>query len=565
MREYSTRPGGLNTLRLLQLLAAVTVVFLAILASAPLRPYFSEWRSVQRDYNRAAAAAGVATITVELKQIWKPALGVTDRCVTCHLGMGAASPLSGDKRFGAHPPIPHDPREYGCTVCHGGQGRATTKEAAHGFVSHWDEQMLDRRHLGAGCGSCHDRFPDAPLRVLNAGARLVEQLDCLACHRIDGRGRGTGPDLTFVGLKGFDAGWADNHLAKHASPPDDTWRTSFGPVAAGDLQVLDRFLRSRVGAPRLVEARALAATRGCLGCHKLGGSGGDEGPPLDSAGRKPIGDLNFARVAGPQTYTNYLRQHFVDPAGVFPGSTMLTQDYTDAELELLVEWVLSLRARAVPVTFQPKDRVRRTVLGEPRSRTPPEEVFGAYCSACHGRRGEGRTAPGSEARFPAIGSPDFLAVASDDFIVRTVTTGRPGRRMPALAAPGGALDETDVRNVIAWLRSQAIGQPLVDVPAIPAAPGRPDAGAPIYARACAGCHGASGEGRVGPALANPGFRQAATAQYIATTVMRGRRGTPMPSFAADSVSYSRLTPSEALDVAAFVQSGLGANRPQGDR
>jgi mono/diheme cytochrome c family protein len=565
MRDHSIRPGSLNALRLLQLLAGVTIVFLAILASAPLRPYFAEWRRVQKDYNRAAAAAGVATTTVELKQIWKPALGVTDRCVTCHLGMGAATPLPGHRLFGAHPAIPHDPREYGCTICHGGQGRATTKDAAHGFIDHWDEQMLERRHVGAGCGSCHDQFPEAPLRVLNEGSRLVERLDCLSCHHVDGRGHGTGPDLTYVGLRGSNAGWRATHL-------------SFAPIADSDLETVNQFLRSRVGAPRVVEARALAATRGCLGCHKLNGIGGDEGPALDTVGRKPIGDLNFAHVSGPQTFTNYLRQHFLDPAGVFPGSTMVTQTYTDAEVDLLVEWVLSLRSRAVPVNFQPKDRVRRTVLGETRGRMSAEDVFGAYCAACHGAAGEGRTVGTSEARFPAIGSADFLAVASDDFIVSTVKTGRPGRRMPALAAQGGAIDETDVRGVVAWLRSRHAGEPRPDVRALLAgaiggSPGSADAGAAIYLRACAGCHGPNGEGRVGPALANPAFRQAATTEYIASTVLLGRRGTPMPSFASDSVSYSRLTASEALDVAAFVRDGLGrrsaeaprSGAPKGDR
>ena len=127
MRRDSIRPGGLNALRLLQILAALSVVFMAVLASAPVKPYFAEWRSVQKDYNQLAAASGTAPTPIAIKQIWKPALGVTDRCTTCHLGMGgAAAPIAGHPLFGAHPPIPHDPREFGCTVCHGGQGRATT-------------------------------------------------------------------------------------------------------------------------------------------------------------------------------------------------------------------------------------------------------------------------------------------------------------------------------------------------------------------------------------------------------------------------------------------------------
>lgn len=647
MRDASVRPGGLNSLRLLTVLAALTVIFFVVLAAVPLRPYMSEWRVVQQEYNRSAVATGRKPIRLEVKQIWKPALGIADRCTTCHLGIaGAAEPIPGVPLFAAHPPIPHDTRECGCTVCHGGQGRATTKDAAHGFVSHWDEQMLDVKHLDAGCATCHDQFPSVPRATLDSGRTLVEQFDCLSCHHLDRRGRGDAPDLSWVGLKGFASDWYARHLAKHDAAESVAWTSSFGPIADVDRETIDRFLTTRVGAPTLVEARALASDRGCLGCHKLANTGGDEGPVLDAVGRRPLGDLNFAHVRGPQTFSNYMREHLLDPSGVFPGSTMLAQEYTPEELELLLTWVLSLRAREVPTAFLPKDRVQRQVLHVTSADRSPEEDFGTYCAACHGRRGEGRTAGNSEARFPAIGSGDFLNVASDAFIARTMSAGRPNRRMPALAAAGGALDERAVSGIIAILRSRlgtapslaelqsttvepdsasrafhddcatchgehgegtALGSPIAasDRPltvaevydaivkgvansAMAAYGDRPpetlagilrharqlprtsavragwtlgtgnaEVGADIYERHCRGCHGAAGEGKVGPALANPAFLAAATTEYIAATIVRGRSGTPMPSFGRDNVAYSRLTATEVLDVSAFIRERLG--------
>jgi mono/diheme cytochrome c family protein len=647
MRDFSVRPGGLNTLRLLQVLALLTIVFVAVLASAPLRPYFSEWRRVQQDYNRSAVSSGRRPIAIQVKQIWKPALGIADRCTTCHLGMGGAEEaIPGEALFAAHPVIPHDPREFGCTVCHGGQGRATTKDAAHGFVSHWDEQMLDRSHLGAGCATCHDEFPAATRVALSAGVKRVEQLDCLACHRLDGRGRGDGPDLSFVGIKGFAKDWYASHLAKHDAAESDAWRTSFGPIPRTDLDTIDLLLATRVGAPALVNARALAMERGCLGCHKLRGVGGDEGPALDAAGRKPLGDLNLTHLSGPQTFANYMREHLIDPARVFPGSTMIAQDYSPDDLELLTTWVMSLRARDVGTAFLPKDRVRRQILGERQTRSTPEQDFGIYCAACHGPRGEGRTVGNAESRFPAIGTADFLNVASDDFILANLKTGRPNRRMPAWAAPGGALDEAAARQLVALLRQRlgappslaqlsaasadpelgarvyhddcaachgsagegtALGPPLasadraltleraydatvrgVQGTAMPAYGDRPapslaavlrhvtslprtsasrsswmlgtgsvDRGADLYDRNCLGCHGPAGEGKLGPALANPAFQQAATTPYIAATIVRGRAGTPMPSFGRDSNVYARLTGEEALDLTAFIRERLG--------
>lgn len=647
MRERSIKAGGLNALRLVQLLAVLSLLFMVVLASAPVRPYFAEWRSVQKEYNRLAASNGLAPVASELKQIWRPALDVTDRCTTCHLGMaGTAAPIVGHRLYGVHPAIPHDPREFGCTICHGGQGRATTGEAAHGFVSHWDEQILDPQHLAAGCGSCHDQFPTLPRQQLAEGSRTVERLDCLSCHRLDGRGRGDAPDLSYVGLRGFDAGWPATHLAHHDAGESEPWRTSFGPIAADDLSSIDRFLKTRVGAPLAVEARAVAMERGCLGCHKLGGIGGDEGPALDAVGRKAVGDLNFANVDGPPTFSNYMRAHLLDPARVFPGSTMVAQDYTEEDINLLMTWIMFLRSRDVPAAFLPKDRVRSSVLAEPRPPLSGGQDFGVFCAACHGPNGRGRSTGASEARFPAIGSADFLNVASDDFIATTLRGGRPNRRMPALAAPGGALDDRSVSLLIQYLRGQLgprpslaalkaepadpalgaatyrndcgtchgdagegtpLGPPLAasDRPydaqrafdatlqgmrntAMPAYSDRPPAvlaavlrftetlprgtssraswrlgagdatsGSQIYAQVCAGCHGPRGEGKVGPALANPTFQQAATPEYIAATIVRGRAGTPMPSFGRDNPGFSRLTAADVLDVTAFVRDRLG--------
>jgi mono/diheme cytochrome c family protein len=68
-----------------------------------------------------------------------------------------------------------------------------------------------------------------------------------------------------------------------------------------------------------------------------------------------------------------------------------------------------------------------------------------------------------------------------------------------------------------------------------------------------------GEGGKGPALANSGFREAATREYVAMTVIRGRSGSPMPAFGRDSASYPRLSAQEALDVSAYVMERLGRN------
>jgi mono/diheme cytochrome c family protein len=562
-RHRTVRPASLRLGRLALIFSVLSFTFVLVLASAPLRPYFSEWRAVQSRYNDMARAAGATPVPVGVKQIWKPELGIADRCVSCHLGMSGAPEVGGDPLFREHPPVPHDPKQFGCTVCHGGQGRATTKDAAHGFVSHWDEQMLDRRDLLAGCASCHDRVPDAPLREIASGLRLIESYDCLSCHKLDGRGRGTAPDLTAVGLGTWPADWHARHLARHDRRESPDWVSSYGPVTPGDLAAIDAVLRTRVGMGRVVEARALAMERGCLGCHKLEGRGGDEGPALDGVGLKPIGDLNFRSIRGPETFTNYMRAHLVDPAGVVPGSQMPALGYTSEEADLLTTFIASLRRREMPLEFTPRERLLQRLDVVPPVRMTAEQLFRAYCSACHGPNGEGRNYPETGVRFPRIGSPDFLDLASDEFITKTLELGRPGRRMPALAGPGATLTGDDVQALIAHLRTFPVrvqaSQRIAEVSPNEepgGLQGSAVAGRGVYQAVCAGCHGTKGEGKIGPALANPGFQQAVTPGFVALTVLRGREGTPMPAFAQNSASYPRLTEAEAADVAAFVTSGF---------
>jgi mono/diheme cytochrome c family protein len=633
--------------RLTKIFALLSVLFVGVLASAPIRPFFEEWRDTQKRYNLMAAQSGVAPVPVAIQQIWKPKLGVTDRCVTCHLGMGNAAPLAGEKLFRAHPPLPHDPKEFGCTVCHGGQGRATSKDAAHGMVSFWDEQMLDVRHQSAGCGSCHNTVPVIAPRDLDRGRRLVESLDCLSCHPMDGAGRGTATNLSYVGLTGYAADWHALHLKKRAEDKTGVWASSYGEISASDLTAVDAFLRTRVGMPRVIEAQALAMERGCLGCHKVQGRGGDDGPALDNAGRKPIGDLNFAGVPGERTLVNYMQRHLLDPAGVVPASQMPPSTESLDEADLLTTYVLFLRSRELPAEFLPKDRIRREALRELSAAMKPEQLFGAFCAGCHAPNGEGRNYGSIQVRFPAIGSPDFLDVASDEFVESTLKTGRVGRKMPPLAAPGASLNAADAKALVAFLRKIPAAAPMfADVERAPSdraagerlyladcatchgergegtplgsplsAPdsktrgraalykavteGTPNSAMPryskfsaadlrslldftsalpsvsgsradwkkssgdpargqfLYEKNCAGCHGDNGDGKLGPALANAGFQKVASEDFIAITIVRGRTGTPMPSFGRDSANYPRLSAEEVLDIAAFVKRGLG--------
>ncbi len=73
------------------------------------------------------------------------------------------------------------------------------------------------------------------------------------------------------------------------------------------------------------------------------------------------------------------------------------------------------------------------------------KIYGARCAACHGPKGEGRTAI-------SLNNPTFLATASDGFIRYAIEHGRPGTPMPAF---GKLLAPSELDDLTAAIRGWA--------------------------------------------------------------------------------------------------------------
>jgi mono/diheme cytochrome c family protein len=308
----------------------VSVVLLLVLAIAPAKDFFSQWRGYQNRYLRLIRDRGDA-VTLRrhfqggIRQIWIPQLGVVDRCQSCHSGLTEAS--LGDVKqqpFRTHPPIPHSPDQFGCVICHRGQGEATTVEDAHHSKLAGEEPILPARYMEASCGQCHHGVLKGTPK-LNQGRILLARYGCVHCHAVklpDGStvsATDDPPPLTHIADK-TTREWIYAWLRDPASYSVSATMPNF-KLSDADARDISAFLiASSVPKPADTiavhaagpepDAAAGASLYGqsfCASCHAAQNAagnlvGGDLGPELTRIGNKVKPEWLEAWLSDPHTY-----------------------------------------------------------------------------------------------------------------------------------------------------------------------------------------------------------------------------------------------------------------------
>lgn len=188
-----------------------------------------------------------------------------------------------------------------------------------------------------------------------------------------------------------------------------------------------------------------------------------------------------------------------------------------------------------------------------------ETSFNLYCVACHQQGAEGKVG-----FAPNIRNKDFLALASDDFLRKTIVNGRPGTAM----VPWSFLQEEQVDGLIAYLRAGESELPFDPIALDPRKryPGNAKEGEGLFVTYCAPCHGDKGAGYAtggpGPAIGGAGFLSVASDDFIYKTLEHGRVGTAMRAFLGPK-AIANLSPHEAGSIIAYMRSLGGEAEPVG--
>ena len=467
------------------ILLGTSLLTIAYLVAAAVRENFlAEWYRVQKQYqkileSKATDERGRAIsrdFRIELKQISVPQLKAVDRCVSCHNGIDDPRMTDVPLPHSVHPGDIlkyHSVDRFGCTICHQGQGAATTFHDAMGVDVAWDYPLLDHNLTQSSCLACHDaeKLPSQEVSLVLEGKRLYEEESCGGCHRLGGRGGTLGPVLDNEGAK-----TKHQLILANLKPPYTSWdwhqahfRDPGGVVDASQMknpglsgpQILALTVYMLAQRQRDVPESYLAPDKleekvrklhpqpltgkqvyqqYCLACHGEGSYGrwdktfkrfvpGIRGASLQSTADRAYLEAQITNGRPGTQMPAWGKQ----AGGLLPEEIGAVLDYLRSSAPARAE---TASARALPIP--PRGDAGRG-----------EVLYAAYCSGCHGIAGHGGIAP-------EIANPVFQKAASDEFIITTI---RNGRRNTAMASfqpkvPGAAgFTDSQLGDLLAFLRT----------------------------------------------------------------------------------------------------------------
>ncbi len=388
------------------------------------------------------------------------------------------------------------------------------------------------------CVSCHNGIDDPKMETqpqphsTHSGEYLknhpVDKYGCSICH---------GGQDRALSIKAAFASEESVHW-EYPVIPTELVQSSCGKC---HLAVFDEN-QKLPGAEILENGRKIFLDSGCLGCHSVRGTGGANGGELTNLGSKTKHEFSFENIHGEKSVQNWLKEHFVNPPGVSPGSIMPPISLSDHDMEALITFTMSLfnadyspEYYSLPVLTEFKGH-RKEMSGN--------EAYDTFCAYCHGAEGEGRDYREFVQSVPGLGNTDFLQVASRELIKFTINHGRGGVMMSPWAEDQGGLNEKEVEDLVDLILSWKSNPPTYSE--VRRARSDINLGATLYRSRCGTCHGAEGEGGIGPALNLQDFLSIASDEFLYKTIALGRDNTAM-------VGWFHLEDNEIASLIAYLR------------
>jgi cbb3-type cytochrome oxidase cytochrome c subunit len=411
----------MNLDRLYSLVAALTLAVIAVLLATLWTESGQPWQWYQKEFAARTAADRPARLeaaatpqdrsrlldALELADGRRPALreiavtklGEVSRCVTCHVAVTEPLAARAEFPFNKHPESYLDPRwhpveRYGCLICHGGEGRATDADAAHGLEVCGATPRRSGEYVQAACSRCHRERPIEAAPAWNLGRALVAESGCSGCHDLgpDLPGVHTGPPLAGLGSKTTTA-WLTVWLRDPAAVRPDT-RMPRTPMAADEIKSLVALLFSsrdpQIDAQNGEYASLPVdlARRGrtlaqqdlaCADCHDI--------PDLQRAGEYAIPGrrlaLNLAGT-GDKLTPAWIAALLDDPTRRLPTADMPRYGLAGDDRRALVAFLAGLRSSLkLPPPGRQTDTPAGPAASDAELRKGSDVLANKGCPSCH--------------------------------------------------------------------------------------------------------------------------------------------------------------------------------------